>query len=288
MKNKVISTYATFGGLVLSTALILACYLIKFETYDLFINIGYALFSASSITIIISLVEYRTLKREKVQQFIQQCNKFRKLVNNISYLHITEHEFATVKYMQLKPLADSDSEDGVSFLQSLKDEDIEFKNCSIEGYRFELEMYSKELETRIGESIQSYLAIGYFDADVLQLLQQDIVFLFHKKDETIFKDIYAYINNLLNELKKYDGFFRWYVSGKRTQINDVLDRLSKANSHFFKCIDSDGGTTIYSTTNDKLLTMINKMINLISKDEQEEVKTKPYGFVSKNLANNNQ
>lgn len=286
MKSKVTAIYITFGGIVLSIALIMVCYFLKFEANDILMNIGYALFSASSITIFISLVEYQSLKREKTQHFVQQCNKFQKLITGINYLYIGEHEYATVQYMQFKPFYSENTEESISFIKSLKDKDPEFKRCTLDGYRFELEMYGKELDNKISEAIQSYMSINCFDVDTMQLLGQDISFLIHKKNKTLFKDAYTYIESLLDALLKFNGFFRWFLSGKRTQIKDVLQRLDKANSLFFECVEEQNGITIYANANYCLLVMIDKIVNLISKDKIHKREKQPFGFVSKSLVNN--
>lgn len=118
MRNKATSLYITLAGIVLSIILIaLFASFGSGEVKDIFLNFGFAIFSASCITFIISIFEYRNIKRNLTLQFCYECEDFIKLLYSIEYVNIGAHEIAVSKYMQLEPLLESGTEEGELLLK---------------------------------------------------------------------------------------------------------------------------------------------------------------------------
>ena len=244
MRNKAISSYITLIGTVLSINLIvLFASFGSGEIKDIFLNFGFAIFSASCITFIISIFEYRNIKRNLTLQFCYECEEFIEALYSIDYVNIGAHEVAVSKYMQLEKLIESDDKESKECLKSILDEDSEWSSKDLKSYKIELCLYKPSFDQRIRQSMQSYLKLGTFNSRIAEMVLNDINFIFNKKNKKLYEQALTIMKDSLDCVKKHSEFFKNYLSNRIGQQSQVVEHLAKANSFFFDIKKNDKFTT---------------------------------------------
>lgn len=270
MKNKVASIYVTFFGTIISIALIVVSFVfVSGEFKDVLLNLGFALFSASFITFIISIFEYRNIKSDLTLKFCYECEDFIKLLYSIEYVNIGAHEIAVSKYMQLEPLAESDTEEGELFFKSILLEDTEWHSNDLKSYKMELRLYKPSFDQKIRQSMQSYLKIGTFNIRTAEMILNDIHFMLKKKNKRFYEQALAIIEDSLNRIEKHKEFFECYLSNRIGQHSQVVDRLAKVNAFFFE-IKKNGA---FTTADEKISLELKNAVDLINKNIKQNNKS---------------
>ncbi len=264
MRNKAVSLYITLAGTVLSIILIaLFASFDSGEVKDIFLNLGFAIFSASCITFIISIFEYRNIKRNLTLQFCYECEDFIKAIYSIDYVNIGAHEVAVSKYMQLEQLIESNDEEGKKCLKSIFEEDSEPSSKDLKSYKIELRLYKPSFDRRIRQSMQSYLKLGTFNIRIAEMVLNDIYFIFSKKNKRLYEQALAIMKNSLDCVKKHSEFFECYLSNRIGQHSQVVEHLAKANSFFFDVRKTGKFTNADEKVSSELKNVVNKIVKML-------------------------